>query len=153
MSAPLIDDEDDQYASSEDSDFAPDAAPAQDSDASDSEGAAADESDRPSKRRRTAGDAGIADDVGYDNSGDEAIVKKGEKKKRKKDKNRARQDAQDDDEGGEGGLIKTRRQRAAEYATTSFFFSLFSIDPISRGAIANATPGRRSARSQRPPDL
>lgn len=109
MSAPLID-EDEQYASSEDSDFAPDAAPAQDSEQSDSEDEAAG-SDRPSKRQRTEGGQG---DAGYDNSGDEAIIKRGEKKKRKKGKDKTGLDAEDD-EGGEGGLIKTRRQRAAEY--------------------------------------
>lgn len=140
MSAPLID-EDDQYASSEDSDFAPDAAPAQDSDASDSD------SERPSKRRRTAGDTRDAEDLGYDNSGDEAIVKKGERKKRKKDKKNKSRDAQEDDEGGEGGLIKTRRQRAAEYATPAF--TSYLTPP--QGAYTNVIAGRRSARSQRAP--
>lgn len=117
MAEDLIDDE--QYASSEDSDFAPDAAPAQDSDQSDSEPDGAD-GDRPSKRRRTAekGDGGEDKDAGYDNSGDEAIIKKGEKKKKKR-KDKSTQDGDEEDEGGEGGLIKTRRQRAAEYVCRS----------------------------------
>ncbi|KAG9253334.1 SWR1-complex protein 5 [Emericellopsis atlantica] len=113
MPPPLIEElEDEQYASSEDSDFAPDAVPATaDSDVSDSEpeDAAAD-ADQSSKRAKAKADKKTADDEGYDNSGDEAIIKKGERKsKRRKGK-----DADDEDEGGEGGLIKTRRQRAAE---------------------------------------
>lgn len=136
--------EDEQYASSEDSDFAPDAAPAQEgeSDQSDSE---AEADDRPSKRRRTAaetngsGNAGGGEDLGYDNSGDEAIIKKGEKKsKKRKDKSGQRTDKDDDDdEGGEGGLIKTRRQRAAEYG-----FSYVAASNIS----LTASTGKKSAR-------
>ncbi|KAI2624022.1 BCNT-domain-containing protein [Hypomontagnella submonticulosa] len=101
---PIIDEE---YASDEDSDFAPDAAPlAADSDASESE----DEVELvavPSKKRSAEADA----NDGFENSGDEAIIQKG-KKRQKKDK-RKDADAQDD-EGGEGGLIKTRSMRANE---------------------------------------
>ncbi|KAI1502768.1 bucentaur or craniofacial development-domain-containing protein [Biscogniauxia marginata] len=107
---PLIDEE---YASDEDSDFAPDAAPA------DAEGASdASESDdegnqrRPaaSKRKRTGDDD--AED-GFENSGDEAIIKKGKKRQKKAKRN----DGDDDnDGGGEGGLIKTRSMRAVEKA-------------------------------------
>ncbi|KAF4979764.1 hypothetical protein FDECE_18008 [Fusarium decemcellulare] len=98
--------EDEQYASSEDSDFAPDAVPDQASDPSDSED---DNPKAPKKRGRLADDAD-AENAGYDNSGDEAVIKKGEKRRKK---SRAK-GAVEDDEGGEGGLIKTRRQRAAE---------------------------------------
>ncbi|KAF7535133.1 hypothetical protein G7Z17_g13256 [Cylindrodendrum hubeiense] len=110
---PLLDEEE-QYASSEDSDFAPDAAVDQASDHSESE----DDGDKPTKKRKPVANAEAAD-AGYDNSGDEAIIKKGEKRRKKKSKR-----VDDDDEGGEGGLIKTRRQRAAEkeerkYATNT----------------------------------
>ncbi|KAI0386101.1 BCNT-domain-containing protein [Hypomontagnella monticulosa] len=101
---PIIDEE---YASDEDSDFAPDAAPAAgDSEASESE----DEVDLiavPTKKRSAETNA----DDGFGNSGDEAIIQKG-KKRRKRDKQKDG-DAQDD-EGGEGGLIKTRSMRANE---------------------------------------
>ncbi|KAL6924473.1 hypothetical protein ACHAPO_003694 [Fusarium lateritium] len=115
---PLLD-EDEQYASSEDSDFAPDDAPNQVSDQSDVEGDK-DEGDKvSSKRSRPAADEDTAD-AGYDNSGDEAIIKRGEKR-RKKTQTKG---VDEDEDGGEGGLIKTRRQRAAEkeerkYTTTS----------------------------------
>ncbi|KAF5024004.1 hypothetical protein F66182_3950 [Fusarium sp. NRRL 66182] len=108
--------EDEQYISSEDSDFAPDDAPNQVSDHSDSE----DESDKATnKRRRSISDTDAAD-AGYDNSGDETIIKKGEKRRKR---TRAKGTGEDD-EGGEGGLVKTRRQRAAEkeerkYATNN----------------------------------
>ncbi|KAH8737856.1 bucentaur or craniofacial development-domain-containing protein [Ilyonectria robusta] len=110
---PLLDEEE-QYASSEDSDFAPDAAADQASDHSGSE----DDGDKPTKKRKPVDDVDAAD-AGYDNSGDEAIIKKGEKRRKKRSKR-----VDEDDEGGEGGLIKTRRQRAAEkeerkYATNT----------------------------------
>ncbi|EKJ78701.1 hypothetical protein NXS19_012435 [Fusarium pseudograminearum] len=118
---PLLD-EDEQYASSEDSDFAPDDAPNQASDQSDVEDEKdeKDEGDKSTnKRSRPATDEGAAN-AGYDNSGDEAIIKRGEKR-RKKTQTRG---VNEDEDGGEGGLIKTRRQRAAEkeerkYATTN----------------------------------
>ncbi|CAM1505306.1 Fc.00g109430.m01.CDS01 [Cosmosporella sp. VM-42] len=103
---PLID-EDEQYASSEDSDFAPDAVGDQVSIHSDSE----DDGEKTSKKRSRPTAKVDAEDAGYDNSGDEAIIEKG-KKRRKRAKTKGA--ALEDDEGGEGGLIKTRRQRAAE---------------------------------------
>lgn len=104
MSADPALEEDDQYASSEDSDFAPDVVPAA---ASDSE----DEADEPASKRHPAkGNEDGADDAGYHNSGDEAIIEKGRKRRR-----RAQDKGVDEyEEGGEGGLVKTRRQRAAE---------------------------------------
>ncbi|KAG6265087.1 swr complex subunit [Claviceps purpurea] len=107
---PLADD-DEQYASSQDSDFAPDAAPEAASDASDSEDAPV---DGPLKRTHAEAVAGPSDreDHGYDNSGDEAIIGKGRKRRR-----RAQERGQlvdEDEEGGPGGLVKTRAQRAAE---------------------------------------
>ncbi|KAL7803402.1 BCNT domain-containing protein [Trichoderma aethiopicum] len=107
MPADRIIDEDEDYQSSQDSDFAPDDAPDAASGASDSE----DETDEAARKRRrpvneTTADGG--DD--YDNSGDEAIIERG----RKRQKRAKAKGETVDDEGGEGGLIKTRRQRAAE---------------------------------------
>ncbi|OTB08373.1 hypothetical protein M426DRAFT_316994 [Hypoxylon sp. CI-4A] len=102
---PLLEED---YASEEDSDFAPDAAPVLgNSDASESEEEEVQLVAVPSAKR--SADADGNDD--FENSGDEAIIQRG-KKRRKKDK---RKDGNvEDDEGGEGGLIKTRSQRAAE---------------------------------------
>ncbi|KAI1213240.1 BCNT-domain-containing protein [Annulohypoxylon truncatum] len=106
---PIIDEE---YASDEDSDFAPDAVPLQDeggSDASESEDDEVQLVAAPSKKR---GADTNADDY-FGNSGDEAIIQRG--KKRQKKHKRKDADAEDD-EGGEGGLIKTRSMRAVEKA-------------------------------------
>ncbi|KYK60044.1 SWR1-complex protein 5 [Drechmeria coniospora] len=113
----LSDDDDEKYASSEDSDFAPEEAPEQasaslDSEA-DSEGEADDRAVGSTARKRQADGDVDGQDEGYDNSGDEAIIQKGRKRQRK------RRDAgvgSDDDAQAHGGLIKTRRQRAEEKA-------------------------------------
>lgn len=120
---PEIDDED--YASEEDSDFAPDeevagedGAAAEDADSSDSEADATARTTGTGRKRRQAGD-GDADDAGFENSGDEAIIEKG-KKRRKKGQQQQQQHAQgsrfdqEEEGGGEGGLIKTRSMRAVE---------------------------------------
>ncbi|PMD24293.1 BCNT-domain-containing protein [Hyaloscypha hepaticicola] len=107
---------DSDYASEEDSDFAPDAAPAQEAESSDSES----EADEPNsieqakpktKKRKWAGEE-EAEDLGFENSGDEAIIKEYEAPKRKRGKKgRA---AELEDEGGEGGFVKTRSMRAVD---------------------------------------
>ena len=99
-------DDDEQYDSSQDSDFAPDAAAEPTSDQSDSE----DDASQPNKKRSRDGEV-EAEDAGYNNSGDEAIIDRGKKRQRK---SKGKANEPQDDEGGEGGLIKTRRQRAAE---------------------------------------
>jgi hypothetical protein len=104
---PLTDD-DEQYVSADDSDFAPDEVPGIASSDSEAEG----EAEAPTSKKRkqaSAADRGDAiDDADADNSGDEAIVNRGKKRlKRSKD-------VLDDEEGGEGGLVKTRAQRAQE---------------------------------------
>lgn len=99
---------DDDYVSEEDSDFALDDAPAEDSSGSDDE--AADTETPAAGKGKQQGEDG-ADDAGFENSGDEAIIEKGKSRQRKS----KRKDLEaDGDEGGEGGLIKTRRMRAAE---------------------------------------
>ncbi|KAI0002810.1 bucentaur or craniofacial development-domain-containing protein [Xylariaceae sp. FL0662B] len=109
-SEPIIDED---YSSDEDSDFAPDTAPAEGpSDASESEDEDGSQPDtRPKRKRNDEGDANASADGDFENSGDEAIIQKGKKRQK-----RARQKDGDarDDEGGEGGLIKTRRMRAVE---------------------------------------
>ncbi|KAH6611040.1 swr1-complex 5 [Trichoderma cornu-damae] len=100
-------DEDEEYESSQDSDFAPEDAPEAASSSSESEDGAG---EAAGKRRRPVNDANADGGEDYDNSGDESIIEKGWKRqKRARAKGKAA-----DDEGGEGGLIKTRRQRAAE---------------------------------------
>ncbi|GKT88373.1 SWR1-complex protein 5 [Colletotrichum tofieldiae] len=100
---PTVDEE--EYESSQDSDFAPDDAVAADgaSEASDSEADDEDAATKPktSKRKRDA-DGNEAEDAGFENSGDEALIKKAKKKKRKKAKD-ADAVPDEDDEGGEGG--------------------------------------------------
>lgn len=111
----LVDDSD--YASEEDSDFAPAAAPPTPSDESSvSESEAEGGVDRPlkklktktGKRKRVSGHREDAEDVGFENSGDEEVVEKGLKKQKKKGK----KGTEDEDEGGEGGFVKTRRMAA-----------------------------------------
>lgn len=123
-----VDDED--YASSEDSDFAPEDAAEQDagaesSEEEDFEAVAATTATAPSKKRKQAGDGDEAADAGFENSGDEAIIEKG--KKRQKKGRKGQQDQ--DDEGGEGGLIKTRSMRAVECVSPSFPTVLASVLP------------------------
>ncbi|OAA55067.1 Craniofacial development protein 1/Bucentaur [Niveomyces insectorum RCEF 264] len=123
---------DEDYASSEDSDFAPEEVPDHASSAgSDDEGddatAAAVDGDgdgdgtalsaTPAKRKPdpdTLGEA-EAEDAGFENSGDEAIIGKG-KKRRKRDQGGAEGSAGEEDDGGVGGFVKTRSQRAHEKA-------------------------------------
>lgn len=107
MAVDALTDEDEQYDSANDSDFAPDGQPDVLSSADE-----ADEDDDGGKGRKrkqptkTSAVAESTDDLAHENSGDEAIIAKGKKKlKRAK---------YADDEGNDGGLIKTRAQRAAE---------------------------------------
>lgn len=110
-------DQEEDYASSEDSDFAPEDAGADERDSNLSEAedeASADQHAAASanrRKRKQAGDDGTeAEDAGFENSGDEAIIGKGKKRL----KRAGRHNGLADNEGGEGGLIKTRAQRAAE---------------------------------------
>lgn len=109
---------DDEYASEEDSDFAPDdAAPTTQGDAEESSDEESEaetskgkekEKEKPTKRKRVEEEA---EDAGFENSGDEAIIEKGLKRRKRKGK----KGVEDEDEGGEGGLVKTRSMRAREY--------------------------------------
>ncbi len=110
MPPELIPDDED-YASSEDSDFAPDAAPAKGDDATSDEESDAETAKPVAKKRKRATDE-EAEDAGFEYSGDEAIIGHAKRKRAKKAK---KGDVIDEDEGGEGGLVKTRSMRAAEY--------------------------------------
>ncbi|KAK3357580.1 bucentaur or craniofacial development-domain-containing protein [Lasiosphaeria hispida] len=132
------------YASEEDSDFAPEDAPDNELLLSDDDEADSEKPPTPGKRKRSATDK-EAEDAGFENSGDEAIIEKG-RKKRKKSKTK---DVAEDDEGGEGGLIKTRSMRAVEKVERKLaavsgpvtidvdaLWSQMASEPIARGASA-----------------
>ncbi|KUJ12787.1 BCNT-domain-containing protein [Mollisia scopiformis] len=107
MPPEIVPSDEEEYLSDEDSDFAPDAVPAQpDSDSEPEETSAPQK-----KRKRAAEEEPEAEDLGFENSGDEAIIGDGlkEKKRRKK---KGKKD--EEDEGGEGGFVKTRSMRAVE---------------------------------------
>ncbi|CAG8970723.1 hypothetical protein HYALB_00001505, partial [Hymenoscyphus albidus] len=108
--------DDEEYASEEDSDFAPDTAPAKgdDEESSDEEAepVITEVKSKPTKRKRGT-DTEEAEDAGFENSGDEAIIERGLKRQKRKGK-KGKDEAPLDDEGGEGGLVKTRSMRAAE---------------------------------------
>ena len=94
------------YVSSEDEDFNPNAdAMDVDGESTDSE---ADElqAQNPIKKKVLKSKNDEAEDIGFENSGDEAIMKKGQKRKRK--------NKVDEDSGGEGGFVKTRSMKAVE---------------------------------------
>ncbi|PKS06852.1 hypothetical protein jhhlp_006928 [Lomentospora prolificans] len=117
MATDRLADDDDNYASSEDSDFAPDEIDAADRESVDSDSDADLEKSEAPKRKRDAADA--PEDVDLDNSGDETVIKKGEKRRKKKRKEKGEElDEADDD--AEGGLVKTRSMRAAEKAEKKF---------------------------------
>jgi len=104
----LADPNEEDYASSEDEDFNPEATGAGEEDVSsssedeDTEGAKSETRKTAQKRKQ--------DDLGELDSGDEEVrVEQSKRKKKRAGK------ADDEDSGGEGGLIKTRAQRKAEY--------------------------------------
>lgn len=120
---PALIPDDSDYESAEDSDFAPDAVPVDDeaAESSDDEVDAAPVKPKPSAKRKRGEEE--AEDAGFENSGDEAIIERGLKRRRNKKKGKKNGGGGDveiegegeGDEGGEGGLVKTRSMRAAEY--------------------------------------
>ncbi|KAJ0161864.1 SWR1-complex protein 5 [Colletotrichum tanaceti] len=125
---PIIGEE--EYESSQDSDFAPDdgVAAEGDSEASESEADGDDAATKTAtttttttttittttnKRKRDAND-NEAEDAGFENSGDEALIKKATKKQKRRKAKDGDAAPDEEDEGGEGGLVKTRSMRAAE---------------------------------------
>ena len=112
MSPDHLIDDDEQYASSEDSDFAPDGLDAADRESIDSDSDAEGDRAAAKKRKRDAAE-NVAEDVDLDNSGDETVIKKGEKRRKKKKEEGGK--AENVEDGEEGIVIKTRSMRAAEY--------------------------------------
>jgi hypothetical protein len=110
---PNVDLEED-YASEEDSDFAPEDAPANESSPSDDEEDADENREKADlgKRKRTAPDA-EAEEAGFENSGDEVIIGKGRKRQKKSKAKEAT--AGDNEDAEDGPLVKTRSMRAAKY--------------------------------------
>ena len=100
--------EEDGYVSEEDDNFDPSAAAGDENVSSNSE-SEADEPDASAKGRKlipkkvSGTKAEEAEDAGFENSGDEGIIKKGAKRRRKDSM---------DESGGEGGFVKTRSMRA-----------------------------------------
>jgi hypothetical protein len=123
---------DDEYASEEDSDFAPDAVPAANEDDSSDDEADIDElaidtkaQPKTNKKRKRGDNEEEAEDVGYENSGDEEIIGEGVRERKKAKKGKGKKSREElEDEGGEGGLIKTRSMRAQEYVFYSLPFIL-----------------------------
>lgn len=122
-------DRDPDYESEDDSDFAPEpeeatADGAQGDDGLSSDSESEDDSRdgaKPTTGRRKRATADETEDVGFENSGDEAVIAKGRKKRRKQQEKDgaatgATAEGDDDDDGGEGGFVKTRRMRALEKA-------------------------------------
>jgi hypothetical protein len=147
---PLLDQEDD-YVSSEDSDFAPEDAPEREVTPSDDEVAEHQEHGAPTgkrKRKRQAGDT-EAEDAGFENSGDEAIIGKGKKRLKRSKKS-------DDDQGGEGGLIKTRSQRAQEKVEKQYVTAqgpvTIDVDALWQQMLNDASPPMTSTTQDGPPN-
>jgi hypothetical protein len=111
-------DQDEEYKSSEDEDFNPDAveAPPDEDLSSDDEDAPQQQQKRTSKKRKKA-----QTDAEELDSGDEATITELRKAKKSKAD-------EDEDSSGEGGLIKTRAQRRAEYVRLSLHYR---VDPNS----------------------
>ena len=104
--------EDADYKTSEDSDFDPttdgadNGAASSASEAEDADSASKATSGKKRKKRKGGTEA---EDLGFENSGDEATIRRGKKKKRRKG-----DVAEEDEEGGEGGVVRTRSMRAVE---------------------------------------
>lgn len=103
---------DDAYVSSEDEDFDPTTGDVEkngeDSSESETDEGRSDLKLSKTKKVKRGRKEGEAEDLGFENSGDEATIQKGKKRKRK-DGAKA-----DEESGGEGGFVKTRRMRAVE---------------------------------------
>jgi hypothetical protein len=108
----IVMEDEDNYVSSEDEDFNPTTVNADEniSSSSESDGEAEAASavqgkEKKSKRRKDKKDD--AEDLGFENSGDEATIKKGIKRKKKAGQ-------VDEDSGGEGGFVRTRSMREVQ---------------------------------------
>ncbi|PSR94417.1 bucentaur or craniofacial development-domain-containing protein [Coniella lustricola] len=164
----IVEDEEEDYASSEDSDFAPDEAPEQEGDGIDSDASSENEQDdhdgttttatARKKRKHKDGQKqqqGAEDDAGFENSGDEAIIEKGKRKKNKKRRKGDKAlDDEEDEAGAEGGLIKTRSMRALEKAERKAHVATgpVTVDVDALWASMTAAPIIPSIQEQQPDD-
>ena len=108
MSAHSPHEEEDDYVSSEDDDFDPTAADqdgnvSSDSGDDDEQPLEAVKGRKPATKKAKPKKTEEAEDAGFENSGDEGIIRKATKKRRKNP---------EEDSGGEGGFVKTRSMRA-----------------------------------------
>ncbi|KZF24040.1 BCNT-domain-containing protein [Xylona heveae TC161] len=109
-----------EYISSEDEDYNPEAVNGEADGGEESESSSEDEQapgagKKPSRpKKRKSGPTENDEQAEELDSGDEATIRKGAKRRKQRKAGGKDQDDEEDDEGGEGGLIKTRAQRAAE---------------------------------------
>jgi len=133
------------YASSEDSDFAPEDGPAPESSSESEAEADATAPSRTATKRKRQPEDGAAEDAGFENSGDEAIIEKGKKKSKKRKKDQVGDGPNEDEDAGEGGLIKTRSQRAQEYVCPPAVRAPAATTPLT-----SSLTERRNARPRSP---
>jgi hypothetical protein len=118
-----VEEEEGAYISSEDEDFHPESIGivAQDHSSSSSSESEAEtksgtkkgtkiQKESYKKRKR---DTAPRDDLDFENSGDEGIIKEGEKQERRRKRRKDTKQHEDEESGGEGGLVQTRSMRAA----------------------------------------
>ena len=114
--------DDDAYVSEEDDDFDPNAAQEDETASKSSESEPEKQPSgkgRPRKRRgRKAQEPpeDEAEDAGFENSGDEGIIQKGQRRRQKT--------ADEEDSGGEGGFVQTRRMKAEAWVSLRSFARL-----------------------------
>lgn len=118
----LNENEDDDYISAEDSDFAPDKVVNGNDEISDDEDKTG---TRPNKKRKYVSDTNSPrrqSAVSFENSGDEAIISKGKKRRKKQARYSDAEHAALDTDEDDGPLIKTRAMKAVEYVIIFFIF-------------------------------
>ncbi|KAI4143667.1 MAG: hypothetical protein LQ340_006919, partial [Diploschistes diacapsis] len=121
MPGQLIDrpiEDEENYISSEDEDFDPENAqarpqPSSESEAEEDHDGGKDRAPIKGKRQPKQKPPEEAEELGFENSGDEGIIQAGTKEARHRKRKRRDSAAGNDDSGGEGGFIKTRSMRAA----------------------------------------
>ena len=100
---------DDAYISEEDDDFNPEAIEVDDNassdSASDEEATTTTQKISIARKQKSHRNESEAEDAGFENSGDEGIIRRGTRRRRKGLDDRS-------DSGGEGGFVKTRSMRA-----------------------------------------
>ncbi|MCJ1326967.1 hypothetical protein MMC10_003633 [Thelotrema lepadinum] len=126
MPDPLVNpqEDDENYISSEDEDFNLESAGPQPQGSSSSEAEEEDENDtrttlKVQRKKPKPKPQDEAEDLGFENSGDEGIIKAGTKEARRRKRKRKGSAGHGDDSGGEGGFVQTRSMRAAADPSTT----------------------------------